>query len=364
MQTVYAQLMLLAALRDLQWRRKRVVMTLVGTALVFAMSLLMSGLANSFPVEANRTLNHQRADYWVSPAGEPGPFAGGINVTPELVAEVAATPGVERANPVLVSRITTTIEGLATPLNLLGVVPQGLGSPPSVLNSKSGSPSPTPGHVVVPEKLGKKVGDTMTLGAATFTVSGIVPKASMLAGQSTVFVTLDDAQRIALGGAKRASMILVSTVANATPVFPKTVTAFDRSAARGDLLRPLKNATQSIDFIKFLLWAVAALIVASVVYLTTLERNRDIAVFKATGVPTSAIGAGICLQAVIIAVTSSIIGALLALLLAPNFPMDVVISKSSLLTLPVLAVIVGVLAGLIGVRRTAGIDPAAAFGGP
>jgi putative ABC transport system permease protein len=356
--------MLLAALRDLQWRRKRVAMTLVGTALVFAMSLIMSGLANSFPIEANRTLNHQRADYWLSPAGEPGPFAGGINVTPELVAQVAATPGVQRADPVLVSRITTTIEGLQTPLNLFGVVPNGLGSPPSVLDRKSGSPSPTAGHVVVPEKLGKKVGDTMALGAATLIVSGVVSKASMLAGQSTVFVTLNDAQRIALGGAKRASMILVSANAGATPVFPNTVKVFDKSAARGDLLRPLKNATQSIDFIKFLLWAVAALIVASVVYLTTLERTRDVAVFKATGVSTRAIGAGICLQAVIIAVASSIIGAVLALLLAPNFPMDVEISTGALLTLPLLAVIVGVLAGLIGVRRTAGIDPAAAFGGP
>jgi putative ABC transport system permease protein len=356
--------MLLAALRDLQWRRKRVAMTLVGTALVFAMSLIMSGLANSFPIEANRTLNHQRADYWLSPAGEPGPFAGGINVTPEMVAEVAATPGVTRADPVLVSRITTTIEGLDTPLNLFGVVPNGLGSPPSAVNSKSGSPSPTPGHVVVPAKLGKKVGDTITLGAATFIVSGVVSKASMLAGQSSVFIPLDDAQRIALGGAKRASMILVSSEANTEPAFPKSVTVFDKSAARGDLLRPLKNATQSIDFIKFLLWAVAALIVASVVYLTTLERTRDVAVFKATGVSTSSIGAGICLQAVIIAVASSLIGALLALLMAPNFPMDVEISTGALLTLPLLAVIVGVLAGLIGVRRTAGIDPATAFGGP
>jgi putative ABC transport system permease protein len=129
-------------------------------------------------------------------------------------------------------------------------------------------------------------------------------------------------------------------------------------------MRPLTNASQSIDFVKLLLWLVAALIVASVVYLTVLERSRDFAVFKATGVSNTAIGAGICLQAVIIAVVASVLGVGLALLLAPFFPMTVEISTSAMVTLPVLAVGVGVAAGLIGVARTARVAPATAFGGP
>ncbi|HEV7855102.1 MAG TPA: glutamine ABC transporter permease, partial [Mycobacterium sp.] len=37
--------MLRVTLRDLQWRRRRFVITIVGTSLVFAMTLLLTGLS-------------------------------------------------------------------------------------------------------------------------------------------------------------------------------------------------------------------------------------------------------------------------------------------------------------------------------
>jgi putative ABC transport system permease protein len=44
--------------------------------------------------------------------------------------------------------------------------------------------------------------------------------------------------------------------------------------------------------------------------------------------------------------------------------MDVSISGSSILLLPAVAIGVGVLASLIGMRKVATVQPAAAFGGP
>jgi putative ABC transport system permease protein len=356
--------MLKAALRDLQWRYKRVAITVLGTALVFSMSLLMSGLANSFVVEVDRTLDHQRADYWVANAGDFGPFSGGFAITRETVNALAASPGVLRADPVLTGRISAPVNGVVLQFNLFGVVPGGLGSPKDLIGSQ-GSTTPQPGTVIVPAKLGLSIGDSLMLGTTPFTVSGVLEKASLYAGQLTILVTLEDAQKLILGGYDRSSMVLLSTK-NAAPLqtVPAGLKQFSRSETQTDLLRPLINATQSLTLIKFLLWAVAGLIVGSVVYLTTLERTRDLAVFKATGVSTISIGSGICLQAVIVAVVASFVGILIALILAPNFPMDVSISSGSMLSLPGLAVFVGVLAGLIGVRKTTRIDPAAAFGGP
>jgi putative ABC transport system permease protein len=40
--------MLSAALRDMQWRRRRLVIAIVSTGLVFAMTLVLTGLANGF----------------------------------------------------------------------------------------------------------------------------------------------------------------------------------------------------------------------------------------------------------------------------------------------------------------------------
>ena len=216
------------------------------------------------------------------------------------------------------------------------------------------------GEVVVPRSLGVDVGDTIRLSGSDMVVVGVVDKASLLGGTPTLSILLKDAQRLLLGAQPLASMV----VATGEHSLPPGYRAFTRDEARSDLLRPLENPVKSIDIVKMLLWVVAGLIVSSVVYLTALERTRDIAVFKATGVGNMAIGAGICLQAVIIAVVASLVGNALALLLARWFPMEVDIATSSLVQLPLLAAAVGMLAGLVGVRRTTSVAPATAFGGP
>lgn len=54
--------MLFAALRDMQWRRRRFVVAIVSTGLVFAMTLVLTGLANGFRVEAQRTVDSMGVD--------------------------------------------------------------------------------------------------------------------------------------------------------------------------------------------------------------------------------------------------------------------------------------------------------------
>ena len=48
--------MWMTALRDLQWRRRRFLIAVIGTSLVFGMTLVLAGLATSFDREATRTL--------------------------------------------------------------------------------------------------------------------------------------------------------------------------------------------------------------------------------------------------------------------------------------------------------------------
>ena len=125
----------------------------------------------------------------------------------------------------------------------------------------------------------------------------------------------------------------------------------------------MKSANQSIIFVNLLLWLVAICIVGSVVFLSALERSRDFAVFKATGVKGWQMGLGLALQAILLAVVASLLAIVIALLLAPVFPMPVSIPTSSAITLPFLAVGIGVLASLAGLRKTMTADPVQAFGG-
>jgi putative ABC transport system permease protein len=70
------------------------------------------------------------------------------------------------------------------------------------------------------------------------------------------------------------------------------------------------------------------------------------------------------LQAVIVAILAAVLGGVLSLLLGPLFPMRVVVPTSAFLLLPVVAVAIGLLASVAGIRRTVAVDPALAFGGP
>jgi putative ABC transport system permease protein len=130
-----------------------------------------------------------------------------------------------------------------------------------------------------------------------------------------------------------------------------------------DLQRPLKQATQTINFLCVLLWIVAAGIIGSIVYLQALERVRDFAVLKATGTTNSALLGGLALQAVLLSLLSAVAAVVLAALLSPLLAMPAEISRGAYLLLPVIAVIVGLLASLAGLRRAVGVDPALAFGG-
>jgi putative ABC transport system permease protein len=87
-------------------------------------------------------------------------------------------------------------------------------------------------------------------------------------------------------------------------------------------------------------------------------------VFKAIGVPTTNIAAGLAMQSVIVALLAALVGAGLSQLLGPLFPMQVIVPAEAFIALPVIAVIIGLIASATGLLRAVSVDPALAFGGP
>jgi putative ABC transport system permease protein len=84
-------------------------------------------------------------------------------------------------------------------------------------------------------------------------------------------------------------------------------------------------------------------------------------VFKAIGTSNATILADLVVQAVLLSLVAAGFGVLVATLIAPRFPVPVVIPVNSLVLLPTLAVAVGLLASLAGLRRAIAVDPAIAF---
>jgi putative ABC transport system permease protein len=352
-------LMLTIAFRDLQWRLRRIIVAVLGASLVLALALVMSGLSAGFTNESARTVAIARSTGWVIDQDGTGPFLQPSPLATTVVDQVVGDVGAQHAAPMVFARQSVrTADGKAfgthLHVNLVGVVPGRLGAPVDV----RGQPLATDGDVIVDETLGASIGDRVLVGSATLTVSGLVSGARLLAGVPNVYVTIGVAQDLAFRGQPLATAVLVDR-----PVTPPPGTkVLDNAAARTDGLRPVVNAQKTIAMVRSLLWLVAALIVGSVMYLGALERTKDVAVLKGMGATSRSLGLSLAVQAALLAIGASIIGAALAFVIAPVFPLSAEIPPMAFAALPLLAVIVAMLASLAAARRIFSIQPALAFG--
>ncbi|HEX2214721.1 MAG TPA: ABC transporter permease, partial [Mycobacterium sp.] len=349
--------MLIAALRDMQWRRRRFAIAVVSTAIIFAMTLVLTGLANGFQTEAERTVDSLGVDAFLVKAGASGPFVGATPFAPVELRRVAATPGVQAAAPLAYAGGTATLGDTTRNVDIFGAPERGPGMP----TVSQGRAPAAPDEVAVSSTLGRGVGEDVEIASRTLRIVGIVENSTALANLPNVFLTTDGARQLVYGGEPLVASIGILGTLEQPPAGYRIL---DRAGAVEDLLRPLKVAVNSITIVAVLLWIVAVLIVGSVIYLSALERLRDFAVFKAIGVPTRSVMAGLALQAIIVALLAALVGAGLSLLLGPLFPMQVIVPTQAFVALPVVAVVIGLIASAAGLRRAVAVDPALAFGGP
>lgn len=344
----------LISLRDLQWRRRRFAIGVVATALVFALGLILSGVSASFDNEIDRTVDSFGADAWLVPAGTLGPFTAPTTMSESRVASVRRLPGVKRADPVLVLGATTTTPR-ARNLNLVGVVPGGVGSPEGAEGRLTG-----PKAAIADKALGLDRRARLELNGVSLRVAALTHGMTYFAGIPRVTISLHQAQRIALEGRRLVTAIVVQ---GRPTTVPRGFQLLENSDVAEDLERPIVQAKDTISFIRLLLWMVAAGIIGAIVYLSALERVGDFAVLKAIGVSVRDLVAGLLLQAVLLSVLSALLAIGLQMAIAPAVAMSVEIPIGTFLTMPIVAVLVGALASFLGLRRALAVDPALAFGG-
>jgi putative ABC transport system permease protein len=346
---------LFVSLRDLQWRLRRFLIGVAATGLVFAIALLISGIDASFQNEARRAVDSFHGSEWVVSNRAFGPFTSSNLVQDTLAVSIRKIPGVQQADPVGILHATMRVPAVKD-LNLIGVVPGGVGVPiPVEGHALTGN-----GQAIVDKSLGIGMGKTLRLAGTPFNIIGRTSGIRFNAGTPAVFISEHDAQKIVLSGLPLSSAILVKGHIARVPPGLKVMS---NAAVLTDLQRPLKKATSTISFLRILLWIIAAGIIGSVLYLQALERTRDFAVFKATGVSSRSLLIGIALQAIILAALSAIAALILEFLLAPTMDLAVEVPTSAYVALPIVAVVVGLIASLFGLRRAVLVDPALAFGG-
>ncbi len=265
--------MILIALRDVLWRWRRFMVALVATALVLALTLVLDGVNRSFPNEARRTVAAFDAGAWLVPEGSSGVFLSST-VLPDDTSEAAAgLAGAEEAGSVAVLRAALDDE---TDINVIGVQPGRFTDPPVV----EGRAPAAPGEATVERGMGYDIGDRVVVDGRPLAVVGQTSGLSFRAGVPSLYVDLADAQAIGYQGAPLATTVV-------TKGLPTEMLdgyeALASAEVAEDLLAPLAQARQTIGLVLALLWVVAAMVIGSVVYLTSIDRARDFAVLKATG---------------------------------------------------------------------------------
>jgi putative ABC transport system permease protein len=188
---------------------------------------------------------------------------------------------------------------------------------------------------------------------------GITQGHTFFAGIPSVVVSLRAAQRIGLDGEPLATAIVTR---GRPSVPPPGLAILSETDVKKDLARPVHQAKQTIGLIRLLLWVVAGGIIGAIVYLSALERTRDFAALKAIGISTRHLLSGLAVQAVLLSVLSALLSIAFEEAIAPMVAMSVEVPALAFATLPLTAVLVGVSASGLALRRAVRVEPALAFG--
>ena len=347
--------MLTITLRDLQWRARRFALGVAATSLVFSMTLVLAGLVRGFNSEVQRTVDTFRGDAWVIPRGVSGPFTATSPVPDSARIRLLNAPGVRSVEPVVILRHTARDGSKDHPVNVIAGRPGGVVDPAIT----DGRALARDGEAVADDRSGIGPGDTITLGRLSLKVVGRTHGLSYFAGTPVLVMSLDDGRRLAYGGATLATALITHGVP-ARPVAGLKV--MDVAAVKKDLRKPVAGATTTIAILALILAFIAMGIIGLMTYLSGLDRLVDFAVFKAIGVRTGKLLTGLVMQVVLLAVTSALIASLIALVIAPLFPLAVELPFLTFAGLLGLAIFVGLLVSLVNVRQATRVDPALAFG--
>ncbi len=338
--------------RDLQHRAGRFGAVVIGVAVVLTLLFVMTGLTEQFHREPRDAVASFGAGGWLLRDGASGAFTSGATMPADIAEQVGGVGG----SPVVASRHSITGGPAPIDVVVIGYESGELGEP----TISDGRLPRDGGEITIDDSSGFSLGEVARIGGEDYEVSGLTTRTTLFAGMPLVFMALDDAQDLLYRGQDLATTILVDEVPAELPAGFQALTP---AQIADDATRPLERSISSVNLIRVLLWFVAAMIIGTMTYLSALERRRDVAVLKAVGASTVLLGTSIALQGVLIALAAAVIAAGLQVLVVPVFPLAVSVPSRAFIQVPLIAVLVSLLAGAVGLRKAVKVDPALAFAG-
>lgn len=398
------------ALRDVRRHLARFVGTAAGLGLLLSVVVAMQGIYAGLVDDATILTRAMQADLWLVQRDTRGPFAEASRLDPSVEARAAAVPGVRTARPYTYQLIQREHRGAVMRIALVGLGwPDDPGrSLPLVRGRRLQQPH---GEMIVDASLGLGIGELLTLAGEQYRVVGLTKNALTSGGDSVAFVSVADAQLIALDQPAEAAVLERERVverlrrtdlgrgqpaledlakdprwrapALASPPVAAVLVEADphRLAEVREVMRSwgdvsvysqnqeealllggvVQRARMQIGLFTVILTVTAAVIVMMVMYNLTLEKTHDLAVLKLMGAPRARLLGLVLQQAWLLGAIGYAVAFALGELVFPMFPRRVLITETISLVAPVATMAIVTLASILGLSHVMRIDPSRAL---
>ncbi|HSQ13475.1 MAG TPA: ABC transporter permease [Candidatus Deferrimicrobium sp.] len=393
------------AIRDVKYRLGRFILTAIGVGLLLGTVMAMGGIYRGMVEDALSIVRAPGADLWVVQKDTNGPFAENSRIPDDLYRVVRAVPGVREASPIAFQSVQLEYGSTSIRTQIIGYRLCKVGGPPAV---SAGRPlAASRFEMVLDRKAGIPIGTRIPMGRIIFTVVGLTEGIVSSSGDSTAYVSLQDAQELQFVKANEAvrnERARLQADLNANPALAAvSVTALasitqNTHLANAILVRlepwadakeiaarierwnhyramttveqeevlaknVIERARQQIMLFRIILLMVSTVVIALIIFTMTMEKTRDIATLKIIGAPNLKIGALIMQESLSLGLLGYLFGELLINLTYDYFPRRVAILAFDQSILFGIVIVICVLASLLGIRRALAIDPTTAMGG-
>ncbi|MFQ5433246.1 MAG: ABC transporter permease [Anaerolineae bacterium] len=394
-------------LKYIKFRKVRFILAGLGLGLLLGMVVAMGGIEGGMNRDATVFAQSTGTDLWVSQQDSGGPFLGQSGLPRGTVQDVAAIAGVAQASPLVFGSYTIPEGEGFKRVMIVGTEQDGLGGPTSLASGRLYRSEQK--EVVADEGLGLALGDRLDLGADEYEVAGLT-QGMNYSTVPIIYLALAEAQDILFSQQEYPEMMeevegkffatftteegtrirqrmdelipeWMELTGNINAVLVKLKDGYALQTVAEDVEQSLeldvrtqaeelnlivnsevKTARDQMIMFKTMLMIVAGVIVMLITFANTIEKTKDIAILKAVGTPTRRIMGTVVQEAVLVGIVGAVVGSILITLMAPMFPMPLLLRTEDITVVFVGAFILCALGSLLGVRKILSIDPMVAMG--
>jgi len=396
-------------LKEIKFNKVRFFLVSIGIGLLIMMVISMDAIYKGMLRDATCYIKTTGTDIWVSQKNKRGPFVDSSMIPASIVDKISSIQGVREASPIIYRVFTTRVNGELKRFGIIGYDLDKNGGPLQLIEGRKIIRNCK--KIVVDKLLGLKIGQKVPIKDEFFEVVGITKGMCFTADIPLVFISLEDAQNTLfrkefekdkkdrrqkqavlveefrksmpfisedtrgeiINLASNSNMINAVSVTlipgyNPYRIVQKIIRWEELSALTKEeeisliLNTVMKGAKEQMGMFRTMLIVSAGVIVAMILFASTIEKTKEIAILKVIGFSKRKIVGMIIQQAILIGIIGNIVGFILISLMKSKFPMPLSICFEDVATLFTTIIIVCIISSLLGVSQALKIDPMIALG--